>query len=176
MPAPPAKSSISGTPTNAVANGGFAAFWDYVTGLLGMSGNAADARTALGAAAESHNHAASEITTGDLAAARIANALNASGSAPLYACRAWVSFNGQGTVAIRAAGNVLGITDNGVGSYTVNLSTAMPDGNYAAVVTTTVFGATNTYASKGASAVPVRTFSTAGALTDYDDVNVAVFR
>ena len=57
-------------------------------------------------------------------------ALNASGSAPVYACRAWVNFNGTGTVAIRASGNVSSITDNGVGLYTINFATAMPDANY----------------------------------------------
>ena len=58
-------------------------------------------------------------------------ALNATGSAPIYACRAWVNFNGTGTVAIRASGNVSSITDNGVGDYTINFTTAMPDANYA---------------------------------------------
>jgi hypothetical protein len=46
--------------------------------------------------------------------------------------RAWVNFNGTGTVAIRAAFNVSSITDNGTGQYTVNFTTAMPDANYAA--------------------------------------------
>jgi len=47
-------------------------------------------------------------------------------------CRAWVNFNGTGTVAIRAAYNVSSITDNGGtgGDYTVNFTTAMPDANY----------------------------------------------
>lgn len=49
-------------------------------------------------------------------------------------CRAWVNFNGTGTVAIRAAFNVSSITDNGVGDYTVNFTNAMPDANYAAVM------------------------------------------
>lgn len=48
-----------------------------------------------------------------------------------YKCRAWVNFNGTGTVAIRASGNVSSITDNGTGDYTVNFTTAMPDANYA---------------------------------------------
>jgi hypothetical protein len=68
--------------------------------------------------------------TGDIAAARITNALNATGSAPIYACRAWVNFNGTGTVAIRASGNVSSITDNGTGDYTVNFTNAMTDANY----------------------------------------------
>ncbi len=44
--------------------------------------------------------------------------------------RAWVNFNGTGTVAIRAAFNVSSITDNGTGDYTVNFATAMSDANY----------------------------------------------
>jgi hypothetical protein len=47
-------------------------------------------------------------------------------------CRAWVNFNGTGTVAIRASFNVSSITDNGTGDYTVNFTTAMPDVNYSA--------------------------------------------
>jgi uncharacterized protein (AIM24 family) len=53
-----------------------------------------------------------------------------SGTAPLYAARAWVNFNGTGTVAIRSSGNVSSITDNGTGNYTVNFTTAMSDANY----------------------------------------------
>jgi hypothetical protein len=49
----------------------------------------------------------------------------------VYTAKAWVNFNGTGTVAIRASGNVSSITDNGTGDYTVNFSTAMPDANYA---------------------------------------------
>jgi len=57
------------------------------------------------------------------------------GSAPMYACRAWVNFNGTGTVSIRAGGNVSSVTDNGTGEYTVNFATAMQDDNYSAQVT-----------------------------------------
>jgi hypothetical protein len=73
--------------------------------------------------------------TGNVAAARITDALNASGDAPIFACRAWVNFDGTGTVAIRASGNVSSITDNGTGDYTVNFTTAMPDANYTTVLT-----------------------------------------
>jgi hypothetical protein len=45
-------------------------------------------------------------------------------------CKAWVNFNGTGTVAIRASYNVSSITDNGTGDYTVNFTTAMADTNY----------------------------------------------
>ena len=59
---------------------------------------------------------------------------------PDYKCRAWVNFNGTGTVAIRASGNVSSITDNGTGHYTVNFITAMPDADYAAFVMATYDG------------------------------------
>ena len=49
------------------------------------------------------------------------------------ACKAWVNFNGTGTVAIRESYNVSSITDNGTGTYTVNFTTAMPDKNYSIV-------------------------------------------
>ena len=47
------------------------------------------------------------------------------------ACKAWVNFNGTGTVAIRGSYNVSSVTDNGTGQYTVNFTTAMPDANFA---------------------------------------------
>jgi hypothetical protein len=50
--------------------------------------------------------------------------------ATAYGCRAWVNFNGTGTPAIRASGNVTSITDNGTGDYTINITNAMPDSNY----------------------------------------------
>ena len=57
---------------------------------------------------------------------------NTSGT-EMYLAKAWVNFNGTGTVAIRASGNVTSITDNGTGQYTINFTNAMPDGNYAVV-------------------------------------------
>lgn len=49
--------------------------------------------------------------------------------------KAWVNFNGQGTVAIRRAFNVASITDVGTGQYRVNFTNAMADTNYAVVNT-----------------------------------------
>lgn len=48
-----------------------------------------------------------------------------------YGCRAWVNFNGQGTISIRGSGNVSSLVDRDSGRYSVNMSTAMPDTNYA---------------------------------------------
>jgi hypothetical protein len=77
-----------------------------------------------------------DIATGGTAALQLDSSQNLKfnsgyGSvATAYACRAWVNFNGTGTVAIRASGNVTSITDNGTGDYTVNMTNAMPDANY----------------------------------------------
>jgi hypothetical protein len=62
----------------------------------------------------------------------VKTAINASGSAPIYACRAWINFDGT-SASIgtgRANGNVSGVTDHGTGDYTISFATAMPDANY----------------------------------------------
>ena len=58
--------------------------------------------------------------------------------ATAYGCRAWVSFDGTGTVAIRGSGNVTSITDNGTGDFTINMTTALPDVNYAVNLTSRI--------------------------------------
>ncbi len=72
--------------------------------------------------------------------------------ATAYGCRAWVNFNGTGTVAIRGSGNVTSITDNGTGDYTVNFTTAMSDANYSIVC-----GNSPDYASSNAYATYINT-------------------
>jgi hypothetical protein len=98
-----------------------------------------------------------------------------------YKCRAWVNFNGTGTVAIRASGNVSSITDNGSGSYGINLTTAMPDVNYVTEVFSNVsinalaFSMLIT-AAPTTSLVQVRTFNQSLAATDCEFIQVAIFR
>jgi hypothetical protein len=107
--------------------------------------------------------------------------------ATAYGCRAWVNFNGTGTVAIRASGNVSSITDNNVGDYTVNFTTAMPDANYS------VTGATANNDSSSAVAAQIN-LGTIATITntslrffigrqyspysyqDIQQINIAVFR
>ena len=103
---------------------------------------------------------------------------NASGSAPVYACRAWVNFNGTGTVAIRASGNVSSITDNGTGNYTVNFTTAMPDTNYSCNVTGNYnrIGHTNDQADNLTTSVIVATNTASNTVSDAAQVSVVVFR
>jgi hypothetical protein len=104
-----------------------------------------------------------------------------SGTAPLYMCRAWVNFNGTGTVAIRASGNVSSITDNGTGDYTVNFTTAMPDVNYSASgigsnVTTDGRWILEYGVPRTTSAFRVASISTTQAFIDGTFINLAFFR
>jgi hypothetical protein len=102
----------------------------------------------------------------------------ASGSAPSYSARAWVNFNGTGTVAIRESGNVSSITDNGTGEYTVNFTTAMPDVNYS--VSTGVSGYIRHISIDktvySTSAFNVQTFSNTDAKADAIDIFISIFR
>ena len=79
-------------------------------------------------------------------------------------CRAWVNFNGTGTVAINASFNVSSITDNGTGDYTVNFTNAMPDANYAAYGTGSAAGTTGAVVTIKASG----TYSTSAVQFIYD--------
>jgi hypothetical protein len=107
--------------------------------------------------------------------------LNATGSAPIYACRAWVNFNGEGTVAIRASGNVSSITDLGTGAYQVNFTTAMPDANYGVLVSkqnalsNSDTDITPSFGSATTTKIEVVSFE-GGVVTDSPFVNVSIFR
>lgn len=105
------------------------------------------------------------------------------GTAPSYLCRAWVNFNGTGTVAIRASGNVSSITDNGTGDYTVNFTTAMSDANYGFALSTSEAQAINKATNWGAAGTnqtttAIRVYCRTGgnAAIDADYFGVAIFR
>lgn len=104
-----------------------------------------------------------------------------SGTAPIYPCRAWVNFNGTGTVAIRASGNVTSITDNGTGDYTVNFTTAMPDANYSYAVGEYLYssGAVSQTGMSSITTTSIRfsifTFNF-GLFLDSPYVDIAIFR
>jgi hypothetical protein len=100
-------------------------------------------------------------------------------------CAAFVNFNGTGTVAIRASYNVSSITDNGVGDYTVNFTTALADANYSAqctiqydqasnVTTAAVFGSYARFPpTSSACRVSSQNYTT---VFDCIIVSVAIFR
>ena len=103
--------------------------------------------------------------------------------------RAWVNFNGQGAVAIRANFNVSSITDNGTGQYTVNFSSALSDANYAmgggsqrgstgnagnaAFIS---FNSGPTQPALAAGSARICTFTSDGSLIDFTHNTVAFFR
>lgn len=80
------------------------------------------------------------LTTPNIDSAQFATV---SGTAPIYPCRAWVNFNSIGTVSIYASGNCSSITDNGVGLFTFNFATNMPDVNYCVVTGPTTSNTNN---------------------------------
>jgi hypothetical protein len=113
------------------------------------------------------------------------------GSAPIYGARAWVNFNGTGTVAIRASGNVSSITDNGTGDYTINFTTAMADANYSCCLSgvqrQTASGTNQSFGYYSTDDVNATTYSTTavrisnkiGSTAGFNDVNIisaAIFR
>jgi len=150
--------------------------------------SAATARVNLGVAEDISD---ADFTNSPNAAARrglvlsaIPNVLNATGSAPMYACRAWVNFNGF-DLGIRASGNVSSITDNGTGDYTVNFTTAMPDANYATIASAQRGGISyadvficigNFIQIYETTAVKLESFDAGGDAQDCSIVNVAIFR
>jgi len=129
------------------------------------------------------------ITTAEIAANAVTTAkLGSAEQSGL--CKAWVNFNGTGTVAIRASYNVSSITDNGTGDYTVNFTTALADANCTPVITThrgdgaganpgynSIYAtAANAYTSITSSSVRVSTTNSATVSLDMPYVGVAIFR
>ncbi len=105
------------------------------------------------------------------------------------ACKAWVNFNGTGTVAIRASYNVSSITDNGTMDYTINFATALPDANYAAIITQNqensstysqhrgvATSSNSSYQLKSTTQVRTVAYNTIGSSFDPFEVLCAVFR
>jgi len=133
--------------------------------------------------AEDANNTAFGQVSGQRLAQAVRDNLNASGSAPMYACRAWVNFNGEDTASIRASGNVSSITDNGTGDYTVNFTTAMPDANYAMSGSgedgdgngDVLIGRPNG-GTKTTTACRIKTVNAGANVDDYPSVEVMFFR
>lgn len=120
-----------------------------------------------------------------LTAKKLRDALNATGFAPVYACRAWVNFNGTGTPSIRNSGNVSSITDNGVGDYTINFTTVMPDANYsfsgfcnlqASVASAGILSFGNDFSMSAGSLRVKAANATTGGAQDAQYITVGVFR
>ncbi len=106
-----------------------------------------------------------------------------------YKCRAWVNFNGTGTVAIRASGNISSITDRSVGVWSVNLIIGVPNGSAIGsdissstdwAGTVVVFADNSTASSNTIYPISARTIHPSapggtGNVFDADSINVAIF-
>ena len=136
--------------------------------------------TITGASTLATTVASPTLTTPNIDSAQFATV---TGTAPIYPCRAWVNFNGTGTVAIRGSGNVSSITDNGTGDYTVNFTTAMADANYGVSISGRQIASSNLYGiavkagtTPSASAVNIISIAFNGNAGDSDFIYAAVFR
>jgi hypothetical protein len=108
----------------------------------------------------------------------VMTALNATGTAPIYACRAWAAFNGT---TIAASGNVSSVSNPSTGSYTVNFTTAMPDANYALSLTAATSGGGTavmqfTNITKSTSSFSFNLRDQNGTLVTRDNMSILVFR
>jgi hypothetical protein len=99
------------------------------------------------------------------------------------AAKAWVNFNGTGTVAIRASYNVSSITDNGTGEYTVNFTNALADANYTAVGTlggtsgsTITLFTPDQVTPRTTTAIKVYSLNTGASVGDVAIVQLVIFR
>jgi len=99
--------------------------------------------------------------------------------ATAYGCRAWVNWNGTGTVAIRASGKVSSITDNGTGNYTVNITTAKPDANFRALATSNEEVGVPHYCNQtvpSTTTILIKTYNSSAAASDCTFISVGIFR
>ena len=108
--------------------------------------------------------------------------------ATAYGCRAWVRFDGTGTLSVSDSGGVSSVSDNGTGNYQINFSTTMPDSNYSTVCNAARIGSTSsqtfTIASTGTRGTNSQTINgrvidndaPSMAIADISEVAVAIFR
>jgi hypothetical protein len=173
--------TITGITDLTVADGGTGA--SSITANSVILGNGSSALSGnLVAPGTSGNVLTSNGTTWTSTALAAPAALStASGSAPSYSARAWVNFDGTGTVAVRASGNVSSITDNGTGDYTINFTTAMSDSDFSVTgVVGNSSASTRIVTSDFAYSTTTFRFgtrqSTDGTLNDNEFINIAIFR
>jgi hypothetical protein len=168
-------------------------------GYIKVNGTTAATVTSTGLTTASLQNAA--VTNAKLSlaanAGEVKKAINADNSPPIYACRAWVNFDGgkdsSGTAStantnrfIRASGNVSSVLRNAAGDYTVTFATAMPDANYSVVASVSGFPAIanfnttiNAPHQDAASTTQVRMQAAAAnteATGDPEVISVAIFR
>ena len=126
--------------------------------------------------------AANAVTTAKISDSQITEAKLATDQQQGLA-KAWVNFNGTGTVAIRDSFNVTSITDNGTGDYTINFTNALANANYAMTgssggANSTSNGAVYQYdqaTAKTTSACRIILVSVSGGVVDTPQIAIAFF-
>lgn len=106
------------------------------------------------------------------------------GAAPYFGARAWICFNGTGTVAIKSSSNIASLTDNGTGDYTITFSEAMPDANYSVSIQSLgnssvlvgYISPANIATWKLAGSLRFQLVTTTGTPTDAPDISVSILR
>jgi hypothetical protein len=134
------------------------------TWSISITGNAATATSAISATSAT---TATSLST-------------ASGSAPSYSARVWINFDGfSSPISIRSSGNASSVTDDGVGNYVINFTTALQDANYATVL----YAGDDAGSSRKAQRRPDQTTTSvrvrSGTDTTFNDVdqyNAVIFR
>jgi hypothetical protein len=189
----PAKLNTTAAPTVVVAD-------NEVTTAKILDANVTAAKLASNAV-ETAKIANDAVTNDKLSLAandgEVKKALNADNAPPIFACRAWVNFDGTkdttGTAStantnrlIRASGNVTSVLRNAAGNYTLNFTTAMPDANYCLQTTTSGDGVDASFVyeansavsrnTAGTSSIIIQVVNKAGTPADRASNSVAVFR
>jgi len=124
---------------------------------------------------------AGTLTSGTVVTTTLSDGTNSTSSTNpiLGSAKAWVNFNGTGTVAIRSSYNVSSITDNGTGDYTINFINAMPNANYSASMagkrTASDDGWFRTEVFNTTSLQVVTNGTTSNSRVDWEVVSVSIF-
>lgn len=132
-----------GSSFNGGISGGSGAIADGSVTTAKLADNSVATAKIINANVTTPKIADANVTTAKIADANVtASKLSGAqaGAAPIFGVRAWIFFNGFAGIGIYGSGNVSSITDNGVGDYTVNFTTALPSANYAAIIGTDIFG------------------------------------
>ena len=114
---------------------------------------------------------------------------------PIFACRAWVVFNGEqvdgsNNCELYSSANILKVVRAGTGQYTVHFQESMPDAYYCIIATGTGGGTSSGYVQLDSSAFGgtgsdlgatsttfnLRATNSSGTYTNHPVVNCAVYR
>ena len=112
-----------------------------------------------------------------LTAKKLRDALNATGGAPIFACRAWVSFDAStGVIANLMGGNIASVVRSQEGMYTITFTTAMLNNNYA--ILCSIGDAASGFIRviyRGTKSCIINTLNTSNILKDANFISIGVF-